>query len=173
MSETQDLTPLPIIGNGKQYYMYTCKTCGDPKARNSYLEPIGERMLAARQCWDCDYWADFEIKNEPSKMTIIGGHVYGPGNRTTGEFRGMAGRRFDIEYLPPSIYAGQKCTTFDLWSGSAIPERLRSNFPDTARFLGGAEKANAGGTTCWNPSDHRNEPYPLPGKLLPTPEPTP
>lgn len=165
MSDASDLVPLPVIGQGKQYYTYTCKTCGDPKARNSFLEPVGSRMLAARQCFTCDYWQDFEAKNEAPKMTIIEGHVYSPGNRTTGEFRGMAGRRFDIEYLPPSVFAGQKCTTFDLWAGSAIPDHLRAKFPDTARFLGGAEKANASGTTCWNPSDHRADPYPLPSQL--------
>lgn len=106
-------------------------------------------------------------------MTIIGSHVYSPGNRTSGEMRGMAGRRFDIEYIAPSIYAGQRITTFDLWSGSLIPERLLSKFPDTARFLGDAEKANVGGTTCWNASDRRHEPYPLPSSLREKPEATP
>ena len=174
MSETtrmtdDDLTPLPRIGQGKQYFSYTCKTCGDEKARNSYYEPTGSRMLAARQCFSCDYWQDFENKNTPAEMTIIDGHVYGPGNRTSGAFLGMAGRRFDIEYIGASIYAGQKCTTFDLWSGSTLPDHLRDKFPDTAHFLGGAVKANASGTTCWNPSDHRAAPYPLPRTLKPSP----
>jgi hypothetical protein len=82
--------------------------------------------------------------------------------------RGMAGRRFDIEYIDPSIYVGQRTTTFDLWSGSTMPEHLRAIFPDTARFLGGAEKVQVGETTCWNPSDHKSEPYPLPKTLKPT-----
>jgi hypothetical protein len=102
-------------------------------------------------------------------MTIIEGHVYGPGNRTTGEMRGMAGRRFDIEYIEPSANAGKRITTFDLWSGSTLPDRLRERFPDTARFLGGAEKVelgeNAHITRCWNPSSAKTEPYPLPKKL--------
>lgn len=160
-----DLTPLPVIGQGKQYFRYVCKTCGDTDARNSFVEPIGSRMLAAQQCWDCDYWQEFERKNTAESMTIIGGNVYDPGNRTTGEMRGMAGRRFDIEYIAPSIYAGQKCTTFDLWSGGVIPERLRAKYPDTARFLSGAHKAQVGGTACWNPSDRNAPAYPLPREL--------
>ena len=91
-------------------------------------------MLARRLCWDCNYWHEFEAKLEleHAKMTIIDGHVYGPGNRTSGEFRGMAGRRFDIEYIEPSVHAGKRITTFDLWSGSTLPETLKARFPAIA-----------------------------------------
>jgi hypothetical protein len=109
------------------------------------------------------------MEKEHTKMTIIDGHVYTPGNRTTGSFRGMAGRRFDIEYIAPSVYAGQKITTFDLWSGSTLIKVLRARFPDTAKFLGDAEKTKAGETVCWNESDGKNDPYPLPSSLKATP----
>ncbi|MCZ4089303.1 hypothetical protein [Sinorhizobium psoraleae] len=69
-------------------------------------------MLEGRLCYTCNYWVDMERKRrEHAQMTIIEGHIYGPGNRTSGEFRGMAGRRFDIEYIEPSVYAGQRTTT--------------------------------------------------------------
>jgi hypothetical protein len=154
------------------YFKYTCRGCGK-EGRNTYCEPSYTQMMERRLCWDCNYWREAEAKytKEHTTMTIIDGHVYGPGNRTSGSMRGMAGRRFDIEYIEPSVYAGQRVTTFDLWSGSALPDNLRAKFPDTARFLGGAEKATwpEGSlyTAAWNPSDSRSEPYPLPNTLRP------
>lgn len=154
--------------HGVQYYEYTCTGCG-AVARNTYSEPSRTNMLERRLCYTCNYWRDFaaQLEREHVEMTIIDGHVYGPGNRTSGSFRGMAGRRFDIEYIEPSIHAGKRITTFDLWSGSTLPDHLRQRFSDTARFLGGAEKVEMDGTIkrCWNPSDHRAEPYPLPRSL--------
>ena len=146
-----------------EYHEYTCRDCGK-LAQNTYSEPYRTRLLANRKCFNCDYWSEMEcrLERDHAKMTIICGHIYSPGNRTSGSFRGMAGRRFDIEYIEPSAFAGKRTTTFDLWSGSALPDRLKAKFADTARFLGGAEKAQAGETTCWNPSDHKSDPYPLP-----------
>lgn len=168
-AEATDLTLLPDNGfSGKKYFSYTCSKCGG-EGRNTYMEPIGSRMLAARHCWNCDYWTEFEqrLERDHKRMTIIDGHVYGPGSRTSGSFRGMAGRRFDIEYIEPSAFAGKRITTVDLWSGSTLPDPLRERFADTAKFLGGAEKVEMTGeiTRCWNPSDHRAETYPSPATL--------
>lgn len=153
---------------GVQYHEYTCGQCGK-EARNTYCEPHRTDMMERRLCFTCNYWRDFEAKleREHSKMTIIDGHIYSPGNRTSGEFRGMAGRRFDIEYIEPSPHAGKRISTFDLWSGSTMPDHLKAKFQDTARFLGGAERVTLSGEiqTCWNPSDHRSEPYPLPRSI--------
>lgn len=153
---------------GVQYHEYECAECGKTD-RNTYCEPHRTDMLERRLCWHCNYWRDFEVRleREHTKMTIIAGHVYGPGSRTSGSFRGMAGRRFDIEYIAPSVHAGKRTTTFDLWSGSQLPEHLAVKYPDTARFLGGAESVEMNGdiTRCWNQSDARNEPYPLPAAL--------
>lgn len=162
-----DLTPVrgsPDLG--EQYYEFTCRLC-EKRAKNTYCEPFRSRMLERRLCFSCDYWAHFAESNRAiaNRMTIINGHVYTPGNRTSGKFRGMAGRRFDIEYIKPSIFAGRRITTFDLWSGSEIPKKYRDAFPDTAKFLGGAEKADAYGIICWNSSDQKSEPYPLPHTL--------
>lgn len=164
-----DLTPLDSKGiNGAQHYTYTCSKCGG-EGRNTYMEPTGSRMLEARHCWNCDYWNEFEarLERDHKRMTIIDGHVYGPGSRTSGSFRGMAGRRFDIEFIEPSAFAGKRVTTFDLWSGSTLPENLQARFADTAKFLGGAEKVEMDGDIkrCWNPSDHRAEPYASPSTL--------
>lgn len=156
--------------NGKRephkLYKWTCVRCGD-EGRNTFMEPIGTRMLEKRICHSCDYWEQFEkrLERDHAKMTIIAGHIYSPGNRTSGEFRGMSGRRFDIEYIEPSIYAGKRVTTFDLWSGGVMTDSLKAKYPNTAKFLGGAEKAQVGETTCWNPSNHRSEPYPLPKSI--------
>lgn len=144
---------------GEWYYSYKCRRCGKD-ATNRCAEPYGSRMLEARMCFECDYWDNFEKYEKP--VTIINHHVYSPGNRTSGDFRGMGGRRFDIEYLENSKHAGKRITTFDLWSGSTIPEKLWVKFPDTARFLGDATRAQVGEITCWNPSDGKSEPYPLP-----------
>ena len=149
-----------------QYHEFSCVEC-KALARNTYLEPSRTQMLDRRLCYTCNYWREEEhrIERDHLTLTIINGHLYAPGNRTSGVGRGMAGRRFDIEYIEPSAYAGQRVTTFDLWSGSALPEKLRGRFADTARFLGGAEKAQVGGTTCWNGSDRNGEAYPLPNTL--------
>lgn len=161
-----DVWSLGKVTGKRKLYKWTCVRCGE-EGRNTYMEPIGTRLLDKRICFSCDYFEqlDERLGRDHAKMTIIGGHVYTPGSRTTGEFRGMAGRRFDIEYVLPSIHAGSRITTFDLWSGSALPDWLKAKYPDTAKFLGGAEKAQVGETTCWNPSNHRAEPYPLPKSI--------
>lgn len=165
------IEPRPIVTNFKsdvQYHEFSCVECGE-LVRNTFCEPHRTQMLDLRLCYMCNYWREEEkrLEREHLTLTIIGGHIYGPGNRTSGVGRGMAGRRFDIEYIEPSAYAGQRVTTFDLWSGSALPEKLRGRFADTARFLGGAHKAQVGETTCWNGSERRADPYPLPQTLKP------
>lgn len=167
---SDDLIPIETTcKSDKTYYRYTCRKCGN-EGRNTYCEPHYTQMMERRFCWDCNYWTEEEKRYEKDHctMTIIDGNVYAPGSRTSGSMRGMAGRRFDIEYIEPSFYAGQRVTTFDLWSGGTMPDRLRARFPDTARFLGGAERLQVGETTCWNASGHKSEPYPLPSTLKPS-----
>ena len=131
-----------------------CSCCGD-----SYRESYGPsneltRMQRDNVCFMCAFWS---LKAERGCATVIDGCTYSPGRRTSGEFRGCAGRRFDIEY-----FTGKRITTYDLWVGGVIPERWRDKLPDTARFLNGAERATVGGITCFDPSDSQAEPYPLP-----------
>lgn len=152
---------------GDVYYKYTCVQCG-AEAKNTYVEPVRTNMLNARLCYSCNHWRDFDnrLSSDHEKMTIIDGTIYTPGSQTSGQFRGMGGRRFDIEYIAPSLFAGQRITTFDLWSGGPMPEWLREKYPDTAVFLNGAERCQVGKTGCWNPSDNKTDPYPPPTKLV-------
>lgn len=130
-----------------------CACCG-AYARCSYMDAVAQKMQARQMCFSCSFWED---RCQENWLTIIDGHTYGPGNRTSGEMRGMAGRRFDIEY-----FDGRRVTTYDLWSGGEIPEPFRSRMQDNARFLGNAEKVMVGQTRCWNPCDNRQPRYPLP-----------
>lgn len=147
---------------GEVYHEYTCAQCKAFTA-NTFSKETRDQMLARRLCFHCNYWQNFSdfMATNHAAMTIIDGHIYTPGDRTTGSFLGMAGRRFDIEYISPSEYAGKCVTTHDLWSGATMPARLRARFPDTARFITGG-KAKAGDITCWNPSDRTAPEYPRP-----------
>lgn len=171
-----------------RYHQFDCVQCGEKDVQNTYSEPHRSGMLNNQMCFTCDYWRTEDDKMSANdfwkKMTIIAGCVYSPGNRTEGSFRGMAGRRFDIEYIGDSHYAGKRITTFDLWAGSKIPERYRAKYPDTAKFLNGAERVETKyvnretgepvaekdlppgtQTTYWAPSDNKTEPYPLPRSI--------
>ena len=132
-----------------------CATCKAEGYSTNYCDcPEKQRMDRDGLCFECAFWS---LRTEIEKPTVIDGRWYAPGNRTSGSMRGMAGRRFDIEY-----FDGRRITTFDLWSGGEIPEVWRGQIPDNARFLNGAGGHVVGETTCWNPSNHRAPPYPLP-----------
>ena len=155
------------------YHKYTCSECG-ARAQNTYTEPDRSQMLDRRLCWNCNYWFQFDEKMAKSHATetIIGGHTYGPGNRTSGTMLGMAGRRFDIEYIEPSAYAGQIITTFDLWSGADLPPKLREKYPDTARFINGASDGRTceGAVVCWDASNGKSSRHKLPCQLTINPK---
>lgn len=132
-----------------------CKICEKTDYSTNYGPcPEKGRMERDGICFICACW---ELRAERNNSTVIEGVVYTPGNRTKGEFRGMAGRRFDIEY-----FDGRRVTTFELWCGGAIPERLRGRIPDTAKFLHGARKAEVAGTLCFDESISQEAAYPLP-----------
>lgn len=134
-----------------------CAICGAVEFSVSYGKCREKtRMDRDGLCFICAFW---ELRAEAGCPTVIEHCVYTPGRRTSGEFRGCAGRRFDIEYLD-----GRRITTFDLWVGGVIPERWRKRLPDTARFLNGAELVQVGETTYFNHSRNADlpPPYPLP-----------
>jgi hypothetical protein len=131
-----------------------CSVCGEGY-QESYMDCAElSRMQRDNVCFGCAFWS---LKADQGGKTVIDGCYYAPGRRTSGEFRGCAGRRFDIEY-----FDGKRVTTFDLWVCGAIPAQWRSRLPDTARFLNGAERASEGGIMYFEPSDTVLEPYPLP-----------
>ena len=133
----------------------SCEICGDAGYSTSYSRCAEkERMDRDGICFICAFW---ELRAEGTNPTVFDGVVYTPGNRTKGRFRGMAGRRFGIEY-----FGGKRVTTYDLWCGGAIPERWLERIPDTARFLHGARKAEVGGILCFDGSAGQEPPYPLP-----------
>ena len=146
-----------------KYIQIRCKCCGVYDV-NAYTSDVAKKMAERQLCFYCNHAEDMAeyLEVHHKNATIIDGRVYTPGNRTTGEWRGMAGRRFDIEYLENSAFAGKRCTTHDLWSGTSLREYHRERFPDTARFLNGAGEAQVGEITCWNDSRRGTEPYPLP-----------
>ena len=142
-----------------------CSICHIPHPSVSYVackELTKIKELGC--CYHCAFW---EIQSEQGALTVIDGRVYSPGNGTSGSMRGMAGRRFDIEYLDTAVehLRGKRITTFDLWSGGSAPLYWRCKLPDTAKFLGGATEAKAGQTICFNPSDETIPPYPLPQSI--------
>ncbi len=141
----------------KEYPTKTCAICGSDY-RESYSKSAElDRMVREGICFNCAYWENRAAKPLPFAKTVIDGCIYHPGKRTSGEFRGCAGRRFDIEY-----FDGKRVTTFDLWVTGGIPARYRDRMPDTARFLNGAGSVMVGETQCFNPSDYRQPAYPLP-----------
>lgn len=132
-----------------------CTVCKAEGFSTSYMDcEEKRRMDRDGLCFKCAFWS---LKTERKHPTIINGIFYGPGNRTSGEFRGMGGRRFDIEY-----FDGRRITTFDLWCGGEIPDVWRDKLPDTAKFLGGAHDAKVGETLCFDGSRGDTPPYPLP-----------
>ncbi len=124
-----------------------CSICGD------YIKLMGdnkERMKELSLCWMCDQWHAF--RKIPKNQYIIGSYLYevGPEPRTDSDrhWLGMAGRKFAIkplDYHPEFI-------THNLWALGAVPKHFLPRFPDTATFVGGAKKSNAGGTICWDSS---------------------
>lgn len=142
-----------------------CKCCGEVNYSTNYCKGP-EKILIDElgYCFTCAFWEHRarEASSPSASPCIIDGYTYGPGNRTSGSFRGMAGRRFDIEY-----FDGRRITTFDLWGGGLIPEKFKDRLSDNARFLG-AKRSEVGGTICWDPSDPKAPCYPLPnGNCVP------
>lgn len=147
--------------NGRDKYItYLCRSCGKEET-NCYTADIRDRMAERMMCFNCSYYEDYIQGIYKTPPVIIDGRMMAPGNRTSGSFRGCAGRRFDIEFIS-GPYAGKKITTYDLWMGGKFPEHLRHKFPDTAKFLDGASEVKVGDTTCFNQSSGKTEPYPLP-----------
>lgn len=140
--------------------MKVCAECGAESDPENYSKTSGTRVYMERLtlCFTCAFWHEL-ASDKRNKETVIAGRIYGVGpepdlSRCYKSGLGFGGRRFDIEYSD-----GRKITTHNLWAGSAVPEKWRSVFPDTARFLGGAKEMQVGGTTCWNDSEpkHRIE----------------
>lgn len=123
----------------KGYVKITCTQCGE-EDWNSFVEPHRTHMVERQLCFGCNLWFDRAVAMRRRAVdglschTIIDHMLYTPGTNNHGHFRGMGGRRFDIEYIPPSKFAGEIITCRDLWSGGKLPEYMWEEFPDTAKF---------------------------------------
>lgn len=134
-----------------------CKYCG---AEGYSLNFFGwEKLVANQTCFTCKYWLELidQVFAGGGVRTVIDGCHYVAGNGYGHRDCGMGGRRFDIEYND-----GRRVTCYDLWHQGAIPDRFKDRLPDNARFLGGADRADCGGTIAFDPSGNATEPYPLP-----------
>lgn len=149
-----------------------CTSCGEEGYPTSFSNCAEKKKMdEAEVCFTCAFWLNKidMVKASKGRITIIEGGWYSPGNGLPPErFLGMAGRRFDIEYLADE----HRITTFDLWSGGKIPEHFKEQLPDTAKFLNGAERADFPKGSlyeaAWNPSDGKTECYPMPnGRAVP------
>jgi len=123
-----------------------CKDCGAENYSVSFTPNCVEMKVMGAEgvCFTCAFW---RVRTTEKHATVIDGRIYTVGNRPPGPHNGMAGRRFDIEY-----FDGRRVTTHDLWAGGEIPERLRSQIPDTACFVNGAGFVRIGDGGAWNPS---------------------
>lgn len=134
-----------------------CPGCDATNFPISYSGAEGKRMAETGECFICAFW---ELKALENHDIVIDNRLYGigpePGPNTNRSHLGMSGRRFDIEFFN----TGKRYTTHNLWSGGEIPEKYRDRIPNTARFVNGAESAQVGQTTCWNPSNEKELIYP-------------
>lgn len=126
-----------------------CPMCGDACDAGSYMKcRESDLMRETGYCFGCALW---ELRARTGQALVIEGNVYGLGGNTKpGQFNGMGGRWFDIEY-----FDGKQVRTCDLWSGGQIPERFRDRIPDTARFLDGAGFKRIGDGGAWNASPNQ------------------
>ena len=138
-----------------EYPAIRCVACGRIEA-DYYTSRMRDLLIEHQLCFSCNHWREV-VESDPK--TVINNHVYTPGERRSGSFRGMAGRRFDIRYKN-----NLKITTFDLWSGGDVPHYWQDKIPNTAEFVSG-RKAVVGGTTCWNSSSFRGQEFNSPKVL--------
>lgn len=149
----------------KDFYEFTCHVCGELE-RTHFVKGVVEDMIRYTVCFDCLFWFN-HARAYTNRATVIDGSIYTPGDRVSGPFRGMGGRRFDIEYLGNSAYAGKRVTTYDLWGGGKMPDHVRKHMPDTAQFLNGAKSfSTPDGGGSFRESRTTEPPYPLPKDAL-------
>lgn len=142
-----------------------CNICHVPYYKTHWMKGKHLDLILERGiCFHCAFYED-KVAN-PSPV-IIDGSFYSPGNRRSGTFRGMGGRRFDIEFID-GPHKGKRITTFDLWSGGTMPQHWKEKLKDNAIFLGGAAKVELPyreTARAWNPSDELAPEYSAPHTL--------
>lgn len=141
-----------------------CPRCNEPHNGGTNYRAGAERDICEELgiCYLCairEQRAREYASGKSPRTLIIDGYTYAadpsncvpvgmPDPHPHQRLRGMAGRRFDIERFDGS----PPFSCYSLWAGGEVDEHSRERMPDNARFLNGARRANASGTTCFNPS---------------------
>jgi hypothetical protein len=79
------------------------------------------------------FWGPGGVRDgdDPQRRVVVDGtHYYlGDDRKQPGEFKGFAGRRWEIEF-----FDGRRIGTNDLWYQGVVPPKWRERYPDNARF---------------------------------------
>lgn len=107
----------------------TCRSCGSPFSTH-YREPTGSELREQNICHTCHHW-NFQL-SRPNRI-IVNGTKYQDGGsvlKGTPGFLGFGGREWLVQMDDGTIF-----TTNNLWCQGDIPQRLRKQHPDNAKFL--------------------------------------
>lgn len=112
-----------------------CTSCGQLE-RVEYLNK--DRLVALQLCHGCELWHGRLVHPRERCHAVIGGVWYTverePRPGTPDHCKGFGGARFEIEWLD-----GRRAVTTNLWRGGDVPDHLRADAPDDARFIPGEE----------------------------------
>lgn len=144
-----------------------CPRCGaatkpDASDTSGSWKPIRLELGLCNICAIREERAREYVSGKAKDTLIIDGYTYGADRRNCvplgnkdphpgAQFRGMAGRRFDIERFDGS----PPFSCYSLWAGGAVDEWSRDRMPDNARFLNGARRSQVGEITCFDSSKGR------------------
>lgn len=110
-----------------------CSICGQPININDFdlHQHLPKMMLAEHLCYQCAFWIDKARNPDPNREIIEGNHyIFKPFKEEKTYFMGMRGHKLYIMKTDGTV----KCSN-DVWHQGEIPERFRSIFPDTAKFI--------------------------------------
>ena len=109
-----------------------CCVCGKPIKTQVYYSVEPQKYVCdSAECFETYYWQSFmrNYKLYPHDYAIIDGAVYVIGTEKD-EPRGFSGRKFQIEFSDHTFVV-----TYSLWYKGKIPETIKNQFPDNARFV--------------------------------------
>ena len=114
-----------------------CSCCGSPFGTKLWCDPYPKVLAERNLCFGCNHWIHTVIPTRDRRgVFVINANVYSCNpdkpivDTSGGDFYGYGGRRFLIRLLASS----EVIETNNLWHGGVIPERFRSQLPDTAVF---------------------------------------
>lgn len=107
----------------------TCTHCGIIEVL-SWSKSTKDQLIARGACFTCNHF--LSLLDLPGTRLVVNGNHYMDGGRSDDrrDFLGYGGHEWNIE-----MFDGTKLSTNNLWHQGAIPDCLRSKFPDNARFV--------------------------------------